>query len=119
MRNADVTHASNVRSWCDRTILGNAEQCAEAQKTSTEEVARCEITQTIPSKLFILKGIVKSELAERKKSKDYLHNRTYSSSSPPLIGREEEMLCDSHRTASLCFQYEEAKSCSFTAIQGW
>lgn len=65
MRSADITHASNVRSWCDRTIPSKAEQYAEAQKISTEEVVQCEI-QMIPSKLFILKGIVKSELAKIK-----------------------------------------------------
>lgn len=32
------------------------------------EVTQCEITQIIPSKLSILKGVVKSELSERKKT---------------------------------------------------
>lgn len=82
MRNADATHASNVRSWCDRTILSKAEQCAEAQETSAG-VAQCDITQMIPSKLFILKGIVKSELAEGKK--DQKSNHTIEVILPHLL----------------------------------
>lgn len=64
-----MLHMHQMSDHGDRTILSTAEQCAEAQKISTEEAAQSEITQMITSKLFILKGIMKSELAERRKIK--------------------------------------------------
>jgi len=47
MRDADVTHASNVISRCDRTIHSNAEECAGAWQKAPEEVAKQEVTLTI------------------------------------------------------------------------
>lgn len=113
MRDADVTHASNVRPWCDRTIHSKAEVYVEDwEKTSPEEISQSEITLTVSLKLFILKYFVKSWVTERKK--DQTSGYAIDLFLPNLCFLE--MLSGSQRTASLCFQQRRGKPCPLTAI---
>lgn len=115
MRDADVTHASNVRPRCDGTIHSNGEGFAEAwEKTSTERDTQCEITPIISSKLFILRRIVKSQVAERKKSsKEEILLRVRRGRNAPGRGRndvsfqdaQKNLQCHLTNSLSICLVY--------------
>lgn len=90
MRNVIVTHASNVISWCGRTILSNAEQCAIAQRLHWRSRLMWnhpnDPIQTVYSKSYC-------EIWTCRKKKDQKSNHTIELILPHLFLLQKEKKC--------------------------